>query len=138
MRKRGRELVSDERLRLRVAERAWDEARHELRKRVGAIAERPGLPPGFLSGLLDEAVSIAESRVVVIPEEAYAGLLEDASLRIPRDPDDAQSVALALLPGGASCRCAIWTNDGDFLGCGIPVWTTDTLLGHLSSLIRRS
>ncbi|NJM00632.1 MAG: hypothetical protein HC924_18495 [Synechococcaceae cyanobacterium SM2_3_2] len=25
----------------------------------------------------------------------------------------------------------IWTQDADFLGCGIPTWTTETLMVHL-------
>jgi len=37
-------------------------------------------------------------------------------------------LSLALLLGAA-----IWTSDADFLGCGLPTWTTDTLLVHLSS-----
>ena len=48
---------------------------------------------------------------------------------MPRVPDDAPTVDLAL--GGCDGRCGIWTNDGAFLGCGMPTWTTDTLLSHL-------
>ncbi len=50
---------------------------------------------------------------------------------MPRDPDDAPTVALALALGGDEGECGIWTNDGDFLGCGLPTWTTDTLIAHL-------
>ena len=50
---------------------------------------------------------------------------------MPRDPDDVPTVALALALGGDEDRCGIWTNDGDFLGCGLPTWTTDMLLSHL-------
>jgi hypothetical protein len=25
----------------------------------------------------------------------------------------------------------IWTSDADFLGCGVPTWTTDTLMAEL-------
>jgi len=28
---------------------------------------------------------------------------------------------------------AIWTLDKDFLGCGLPTWTTETLLTHLAA-----
>lgn len=61
----------------------------------------------------------------------YSDHVEQASYRIPRDPSDVPTVALALALGGGECRCGIWTNDGDFLGCGVPVWTTETLLAHL-------
>jgi len=66
-----------------------------------------------------------------IPSEVYAGFEERAAYRIPRDPDDATTVALALALGGDEGECGIWTNDGDFLGCGLPTWTTDTLIAHL-------
>jgi len=54
-------------------------------------------------------------------------LLEiEAKERIPRDPDDWHTVALAI-----HLNTAIWTQDNDFLGCGCPCWTTDTLISHL-------
>ena len=28
----------------------------------------------------------------------------------------------------------IWTQDADFLGCGIPTWTTETLIAHLEEV----
>jgi len=40
--------------------------------------------------------------------------------RIKRDPDDWPIIAVALLLG-----TPIWTEDQDFFGTGIPVWTTD-------------
>ena len=52
----------------------------------------------------------------------YAALEDEARRRILRDPDDWHTVALALRLGAA-----IWTQDGDFLGCGVPTWTTDIL-----------
>jgi len=39
------------------------------------------------------------------------------------------TVALAL-----ALDCGIWTTDNDFLGCGLPVWTPETLLLHLETL----
>ncbi len=47
-------------------------------------------------------------------------------LRSGRLPDDWHSIALAM-----AVDAAIWTMDGDFLGCGIGTWTTDTLLSYL-------
>jgi PIN domain-containing protein len=41
------------------------------------------------------------------------------------------TVALALTLGGDEGRCGIWTSDQDLLGCGVPTWTTETLLAHL-------
>lgn len=50
----------------------------------------------------------------------------EALRRIPRDPNDWSTVALALATGSD-----IWTLDHDFLGCGIATWTTETLLLQL-------
>jgi len=36
-----------------------------------------------------------------------------------RDPDDWPVVACALL-----LNCPIWTEDRDFFGVGVPIWTT--------------
>jgi hypothetical protein len=49
--------------------------------------------------------------------------------RIPRDPDDWPTVALAL-----AVDAGIWTRDADFLGCGLPTWITETLLAHLEDV----
>jgi predicted nucleic acid-binding protein len=64
-----------------------------------------------------------------VATEAEYGEHEAAARdRIPRDPNDWPTVALAL-----SLGIGIWTNDYDYFGCGIPVWTTQTLLTHLST-----
>ena len=49
-----------------------------------------------------------------------------AHKRIPRDPDDWPTVALALV-----LEAGIWTHDADFLGCGVPTWTVETLTAHV-------
>jgi len=67
------------------------------------------------------------SQELSLPAEAtYAEYIDEARWRIPRDPDDVPTVALAL-----ALDCGIWTADRDFFGCGLPVWTTDTLLAYL-------
>lgn len=81
--------------------------------------------------VLEDARNLVERRIVPIPREVYAGFEDGASYRIPRDPDDVPTVALVLALGGDEARCGIWTSDQDFLGCGIPTWTTETLLAHL-------
>ena len=55
------------------------------------------------------------------------GLSEKAARRrVPRDPNDWPVVALALL-----LDAAILTGDNDFLGCGCPTWTVETLRDQL-------
>ena len=77
------------------------------------------------------AASAALEGVSVVPHVVYDGYLEKASRRIPRDLDDAPNVALALALGSDTGACrGIWTEDGDYLGCGVATWTTKTLLAH--------
>jgi predicted nucleic acid-binding protein len=64
--------------------------------------------------------------VTMMPREGYADRIDEARRCIPRDPNNAPTVALAL-----ALDCGIWTNDHDFFGCGLPVWVTETLRVHL-------
>jgi PIN domain len=47
--------------------------------------------------LLETAFTLAESKARLIPEEIYAPWKDQALLRIPRDPNDWTTVALAPL-----------------------------------------
>ena len=132
LRTRGRELIESPSLSLRVSEEVLGETLHELRNRAAKIVERKGASREAADKMLEDAAGSLERGTAPVPREAYAALGEQAAYRIPRDPDDVPTVALALALGGAEGRCGIWTNDGDFLGCGVPTWTTDTLLAHLS------
>lgn len=127
-RRRGRELIERPDLMLAVAERAWDEAQHELRKRVRAIARRRGVVPATDERLLATALNLVDTRVTLEPPSLYASFERVARVRIPRDPDDWPTVALAL-----ALDAAIWTHDHDFLGCGVATWTTETLLARLAA-----
>lgn len=128
LRTRGRALVADPRLELFIAARVWDEALHELRKRARLFTDRRGMEPGALQGLLALAVTAAERHVTVVGADEYNGYEDEARRRIPRDPDDWSTVALAL-----TLEADIWTADGDFLGCGVATWTSETLLARLAS-----
>jgi predicted nucleic acid-binding protein len=123
IRQRGRALISRNDLELFVAEAAWDEAQHELRKRIQAMVNQGKFSIETGEKLLETAFTLAEAKARLIPEEIYAPWQDQSLLRIPRDPDDWPTVALAL-----ALDAAIWTSDADFLGCGIATWTTETLL----------
>ena len=77
--------------------------------------------------MLGVALVTANDRVTQIPGALYGVHEGVARSRIPRDPDDWHTVALAI-----ATDAAIWTADADFLGCGIATWTTETLLAHLA------
>lgn len=125
LRMRGRELLAHTDLDLFIAADAWSETEHELRKRVALLIERGHLAAPAAQQLLSEALAVATARVALVRADVYADRMEEAKRRVARDPADAPTVALAL-----ALDCAIWTSDYDFFGCGLPVWTTDTLRLH--------
>ncbi len=71
----------------------------------------------------DEAAKFLDylhQSVEVIPYEAYYPFEEAARERLRgRDEDDWPVLAAALALG-----CDVWSEDADFFGTGIPVWTT--------------
>lgn len=69
---------------------------------------------------LDVLAQIA--RIVGAVDRSLYGKHENAARErmITRDPDDWPIAATAMLYG-----CGIWTEDKDFFGAGIAIWTTD-------------
>jgi predicted nucleic acid-binding protein len=133
IRKRGRELIVRPELELYMAQIAWEETCHELGKRVERMIQKGVFSQPVGGNLLTDAIALAEVKVSIISHEVYASYETVARLRVPRDPNDWFTVALALV-----LQTGIWTNDGDFFGCGLPTWTTETLISHLSFLSENS
>ena len=84
------------------------------------------LPPLLQKRGIDEKTSIASLDAVVctvnvLDEEVY-GLYQNAARKRmrKRDIDDWPIVACSLL-----LNCPIWTEDADFFGSGVAIWTTD-------------
>lgn len=128
LRARGRRLLAHPALDLVVAADAWNETEHELRQRVALLVDRGYLAAGPATQLLDEALATIAARATLVPQDVYTDRMVEARRRIPRDPQDAPMVALALV-----LDCGIWTGDHDFFGCGVPVWTTETLQLYLET-----
>ncbi len=64
----------------------------------------------------------------IMPVSLFQPLERQARERLKgRDEDDWPYVALALV-----LECPIWTEDTDFFGCGIPIWTTDRVELYLA------
>jgi predicted nucleic acid-binding protein len=65
--------------------------------------------------------------IQTIPTTLFEPLEFQARERLKgRDEDDWPYLALALV-----LDCPIWTEDTDFFGCGIPIWTTDRIEFYL-------
>ena len=84
------------------------------------------LPPLLQKQGINEKTSIASLDAVVrtvnvLDEEVY-GLYQNAARKRmrKRDIDDWPIVACSLL-----LNCPIWTEDADFFGSGVAIWTTD-------------
>jgi predicted nucleic acid-binding protein len=124
---RRKELIQNPGLILYVTESVLSETSHELRKRINAIIHKKGASEELGEKLLEAAQNVINTKINIIEESVYIHLETEARNRIPRDPNDWSTVALALV-----LNAAIWTQDCDFLGCGCPTWTTETLLTQLT------
>lgn len=127
LRASGRDRLGDGRLELFLPERMWDETKVEIPRRVRAFARRRALESTVADLLTARCIGAVEANVVVLDEAVYSAIEEEARARSLRDPDDWPVVASALV-----LTAGIWTNDNDFLGTGVPTWTTDTLHTWLS------
>lgn len=121
LRRRGRQWLAQNDVQLFVSERVDGEFRYELERRLRAVSER-GADSRIVAQMHAEALLLYRERVVTVSAEQYAALAQDARPRIPADPDDWPSLALALL-----LDCGIWTEDRDFFGCGLSVWQSAVL-----------
>jgi predicted nucleic acid-binding protein len=128
IRVRGRKLIVRPELELFMAEKAWEETTYELNKRIEKMVQRAVFSQEVGKNLLADAVILAEAKVSIIPHQIYSSYETVARNRIPRDPNDWFTVALAL-----AIDEAIWTSDNDFFGCGVATWTTETLLTYLTT-----
>lgn len=122
LRERGRKRLGDGRLELFLPEQIWSETQVELPRRIGAFVRRHKLDLEVGRELTALCLEAVEANLVVLDEAVYAALEDEARSRSLRDPNDWPVVASAL-----ALAAGVWTNDNDFLGTGIPTWTTETL-----------
>ncbi len=92
-----------------VPESAYAEAEEHL---AALVAKHDGDPQAALA-LLRSLVRLAE----LVGVDVYGAFETEARDRLlRRDPEDWPILAL---------QCPIWTEDTDFFGCGIAIWTLD-------------
>ena len=128
LRARGEQLISHDDLELYIAAPTWSEVMHEVGRRIDAWVQHGRVTVDRHEYMLRETLAMLARNVRVIEELEYGPYEAEARDRIPQDPNDWPTVALALALG-----TSIWTADQDFFGCGVPVWTTQTLLLHLAA-----
>jgi predicted nucleic acid-binding protein len=123
----GRDRLGDHRLELFLPERMWGETKVEILRRINLFAKRRGLDPALRDQLTAACVTAVEANMTIIDEAIYGAAEGEARARSLRDPNDWPTVAAALV-----LACGVWTNDNDFLGTGIPTWTTESLTAWLN------
>ena len=127
LRERGRALLTTPNLRVVVAEEQWDETLHELDRRIQLIVEQGRITESQAGRILQAIENLIAERVIeVVPRTMYQHMEDAARRRVPRDENDWPPVALAM-----ALDTGIVTNDKDFLGCGCPTWTIETLRAEL-------
>ena len=133
LRQRGRELLRNPQLIIYASEMVVDETNYEIQKWISRMIATGKLSQEAGSDLTQAASQPLGTYIITVPQIEYGYLEIEAKERIPRDPDDWHTVALAI-----HLDAAIWTQDNDFLGCGCPCWTTDTLISHLKRISQYS
>lgn len=126
---RGRQLLRHPQLHLVVAAYTFEEVREKIPLRVARMVQSGHIPLQFAAARIEAVLYVAHTYTQRVHLPVYQRFQIEAQDRVPDDAeDDWHTVALAL-----HFRTAIWTNDKHFLGCGIGVWTTNTLLRHLNA-----
>ena len=123
----GQELLENSLLDLWMAAYAFDEFTRHLER---LLLKRAANGHGTLTQATNrhhELITYAINIIERVPLEDYAQYEAEARDRVPGDPDDWHTVALAL-----AFDTEIWTNDRHFLGCGVPTWTNETLRRRLA------
>ena len=97
---------------------AFDDTRTYL---PPAITKHKGGEEAVAAAL--EKLAALEPFVQTVPVELLTTLEATARERLRgRDEEDWPYLALALLLG-----CPIWSEDTDFFGCGVAIWTSDRI-----------
>jgi predicted nucleic acid-binding protein len=110
-----------------VAEDQWSETQHELRRRIALLVTQGRLTAEQALEIQHTIRELVDEHIIeVMPRALYEHMEATARRRVPRDPNDWPPVALAL-----TLNAGILTVDNDFLGCGCPTWTADTLRDEL-------
>lgn len=126
---RGLAFVQHPGLYFMAAEYTLAEVREKVPLRIEKLVAVGMVKPEEASGRLAATLSVVERRVRPVPLDVYQAYEAEARDRIPHDPDDWHTVALAL-----TFDIAVCTNDKrHFFGCGVAVWSTDIPRRHIAA-----
>lgn len=98
---------------------APDVAHADCKRHLSILLKKKGKSDAGLAATLEYLEQLAEP----VDSESYCAFEDEARRRLRgRDEDDWPVLAAAL-----ALSCAIWTEDMDFFGTGVPVWTTNRI-----------
>jgi predicted nucleic acid-binding protein len=127
LRPRGEKIIAHPNLELYISPPTWSEVVHEIGRRFDAMVQHGRLTEETRELTFQSTMALLTRHVEVVPEALYTEYEAAALIRIGhRDPSDWPTIAVAL-----ALDAGIWTSDRDFFGCGVPVWSTETLLAYL-------
>jgi predicted nucleic acid-binding protein len=107
---------------------APDLAFADAEKYLPILLEKRGRPCTEIPAFFEYLRSVVQ----LVAPELYAGFEVEARLRLRgRDESDWPVLAVALTLG-----CPLWTEDADFFGTGVAVWTTSRIEIFLSEQAR--
>jgi predicted nucleic acid-binding protein len=107
---------------------APDVAFADAQKYLPPLLLKRGKPAGDVPATL----RYLQSLVQLVEEESYGIYEDEARKRLKgRDEDDWPVVAAALALG-----CAVWTEDTNFFGTGVAVWTSNRIEIFLKAQIK--
>ncbi len=96
-----------------------DTCLEEVKKYLPIILQKRSIPPDPAFEILSKLKDFLQ----IVDASFYSEQKEEAKQRIKnRDINDWPVVATAL-----TLNCPIWTEDQDFFGTGLPIWTTDRI-----------
>ena len=108
---------------------APDVAFEDAEKYLPPLLKKRGKPDVDVSASLDYLRNFIEP----VAPDLYVTFESESRLRLRgRDENDWQVLATAL-----ALACGIWTEDVDFFGTGIAVWTTDRIEIFLKAEVQR-
>lgn len=107
---------------------APDVAFDDARKYLPQLLKKRGVPQSDLAAAFKYLGNIVEG----VESSLYA-IFEDEARQLLRGRDESDWPVMAAALG---LSCGIWTEDKDFFGTGIAVWTTDRIEIFLKKQIR--
>lgn len=122
MRSRGRKSFANQLLDLYLPDILLTEAELVLPRRIEAFSRSRHLRKSEEAQIRKTCFETLDKHVTILEKSVYTLFENEARARSLRDPTDWPAVAAAL-----AMTAGIWTNDNDFLGTGVPTWTTETL-----------